>query len=106
MAQERFAVKYPVSAATKRFLENIKEDCIGYGFCGWLEYIYDACYPHKRNRHVLDKWQIVVNALDRERKAGCDYFEKGDFLTPSSRWARIFTLKSEQNLFNEVQNAD
>ena len=99
-------MKYPVSAATKRFLENIKEDCIGYGFCGWLEYIYDACYPHKRNRHVLDKWQIVLNALDRERKAGCDYFEKGDFLTPSSRWARIFTLKSEQNLFNEVQNAD
>lgn len=99
-------MKYPVSAATKRFLENIKEDCIGYGFCGWLESIYDACYPHKRNKHVIDKWQIVLNALDRERKAGCDLFEKGDFLTPCSRWARIFTLKSDQNLFSEVQNAD
>jgi hypothetical protein len=106
LAAQGLVVKYPVSNATKRYLERIGENCIGYGFCGWLDEIYDACYPHKRNKHPLDKWQVVLNALDRERKAGCGLFEKSDFLTPSSRWARIFTLKSEQNLFNEVQNAD
>lgn len=102
LAAQGFAVKYPVSNATKRYLERIGENCIGYGFCGWLDSIYDACYPHRRNVHILDKWEAVLIALDRERKNGCAMFEKGFYLTPSNRWARIFTLKSEQNLFNEV----
>ena len=35
-------MKYPVSNATKRYLERIGENCIGYGFCGWLDEIYDG----------------------------------------------------------------
>lgn len=99
-------MKYPVSNAAKRLLIRENERCIGYGCAGWLDSIHDSCYPYKRNIHPLNKWEAVLNAIDRERKAGCTLFEKGFFLTPSSRWARIFTLKSEQNLFNEVSNAD
>ena len=86
----------------KRYLERIGENSAGWGFAGTLDDVYDSCYPHRRNVHVLDKWEAVLNALDREKKKGCTLFEKGFFLTPCSRWARIFTLKSEQNLFNAV----
>ena len=95
-------MKYPVSNATKRYLERIGEDCIGWTFVGWLDDIYDSCYPYKRNIHPLDKWESVLNAIDREKKAGCDMFEKGFFLTPCNRWARVFTLKDDKNLFNEA----
>ena len=99
-------MKYPVSNAMRRYLDKIGENSAGWGFVGTLDSVYDSCYPHRRNIHILDKWEAVLNALDRERKNGCAMFEKRFFLTPCSRWARIFTLKSDQNLFNEVQNAD
>ena len=99
-------MKYPVSTATKRYLEKIGKNSVGWGFAVALANVYDACYPHRRNVHILDKWEAVLSALDRERKAGCKLFEKGFYLTPSSRWARIFTLKDDKNLFNEVRNVD
>ena len=99
-------MKYPVSTATKRYLGKINSCCIGYCSDDRLEIVYDACFPHKRNIDNAEKWAAVLNALDRERKAGCKLFEKGFYLTPSSRWARIFTLKDDKNLFNEVRNVD
>jgi hypothetical protein len=99
-------MKYPISNATKRYLEKIGENSVGWGFAVTLANVYDSCYPHRRNVHVIDKWEAVLNALDSERKEGCKLFEKSFFLTPSNRWARIFTLKNNQSLFNEVQNAD
>lgn len=99
-------MKYPVSTATKRYLDKIGENSVGWGFAVTLANVYNACYPNRRNVHVIDKWEAVLIALDHERKNGCKLFEKGFYLTPSNRWARIFTLKSEQNLFNKVQNAD
>ena len=99
-------MKYPVSTAMKRYLDKIGENSVGWGFAATLANVYDSCYPHRRNVHILDKWEAVLIALDRERKAGCKLFEKGFYLTPANRWARIFTLKSDKTLFSEVKNAD
>lgn len=99
-------MNYPVSNAMRRLLLRENVQSIGYGCGYWLVEIHDACFPHKRNVGNAEKWKTVLSAIDREKKNGCTMFEKGFFLTPSSRWARVFTLKDRQNLFNEVQNAD
>lgn len=92
-------LKYPVSNAARRLLMRENESCIGWG-CKWLHCVYDACFPHNRNIQLSDKWEAVLNAIDREKKTGCNLFEKGFYLTPYRRWARNFTLKYESGKLN------
>ncbi len=88
---------YPVSNAMRRLLLRENVQSIGHGCGYWLTEVHDACYPHKRNIDTIGKWEAVLNALDREKKAGCNLFEKGFFLTPYRRWARNFTLLEVKN---------
>lgn len=85
-----------VSTIARDVIQGI-EACggaIAYGFWSELHKIYDKAWPNCPDKHPIDKWQKVLNALDRESKRPDAIFEK-KYFRAFKGLARMFVLKNK-----------
>ena len=87
-------VSQRVSEIARGVIQGIEacDNCVAYGFWNELHKIYDKAWPHCPDKHPIEKWQRVLNALDRECKRPDAIFEKRYFKAYRGL-ARMFVLK-------------
>lgn len=72
---------------------------VSYGNLNLLHEIYDKCKVKIKNEHPINKWQYVLNALDRESKREGAIFQK-EYFRANKGSARMFIVKDKSLLFD------